>query len=106
MGAILLTIVLVDLFAKTCSSDGGRRRAAESVRDRNVSLYRSVCHALFHYLGAAAMEGWQGIPNAEAGQASGVNTEQTMSTDTVKVWAAGVRLAYRYGKRCSFGYRY
>ncbi|MFR5704126.1 MAG: hypothetical protein ACLUD0_21250 [Eubacterium ramulus] len=44
----------------------------------------------FIYLGAAAMEGWQGIPNAESGQASGVNTEQTMSTDTDQSLGAGV----------------
>ena len=36
------------------------------------------------------MEGWQGIPNAEASQASGVNTEQTMSTDTDQSLGAGV----------------
>ena len=60
----------------------------------------------FIYLGAAAMEGWQGIPNAEASQASGVNTEQTMSTDTGSKTGHRCRLAYRYGKRCSFGYRY
>ena len=36
------------------------------------------------------MEGWQGIPNAEASQASGVNTEQTMSTDTDQRQGTGV----------------
>ena len=77
-------------FAKTGASDGGGRRAAESVWNRNVSLCRSVRHAVFIYLGAASMEGWQGISNAEASQILGANVEQTVGTDTNQISDANV----------------
>ena len=92
--------------AKTCASDGGRRRAAESVRDRNVSLYRSVCHALFHLSGGGGYGRLAGNPKCRS--QSGIRCKYRADNEHGyrSKSGRGCRLAYRYGKRCSFGYRY
>lgn len=90
-GAILLTIVLVDLILRKHAHLTEEEEERQSLYGTGMFRYIGLfVMPFFIYLGAAAMEGWQGIPNAEASQASGVNTEQTMSTDTDQSLGAGV----------------
>ncbi len=90
-GAVLLVIVLVDLILRK------RERLTEAEEERRslygTGMFRYVglfVMPFFIYLGAASMEGWQGISNAEASQILGANVEQTVGTDTNQISDANV----------------